>query len=328
MKLLDRAIRDRYVIIDKRRDTVIYLPHTKTRKLSNPEEQVQLHTFLELLYKYHYPAHKIKVCEKVKIGSSSREADILVYKDDEAKDPYIIVECKKAGISSRTFEDAIEQGFSYAAATNAEYVWVTSGDQQACYEVWHHRINERLANQIERVPRHKEEKSWTYSLRQKLRFFTRHSILSDTLLYSLVIFICMMVFSKVVVAYNEDIRHFLRPYWDKYHIDYNWLYNAIVLVSTFVSLIFGKIFMKSHKLFRASVLQKRLAFLFIALILFVPAWYMGESNSDPQWWSSSRFYQRNLPSITFIWPYLKSVPFQVFAIYGLIWLLGKGKKWT
>lgn len=328
MRSLERAIRDRYLILDKRQDKVIYLPNTKTRKLSNPEEQVQLEAFLELIYRYDYPAHKIRVCEQVKIGSSSREADIVVYRDDACKDPLIVVECKKRKVSNRVFEEAIDQGFSYAAVTNAEYVWVTSGDQDAFYEVWHHAINERQKNQIGRIPKHKEEKSFAYSLRQRLRFLTRHPIISDTLIYSLVIFVCMLIFSKVAVAYHSDIFQVTKPLWQKHGMDFSWIYNAIVLVSTSMSLFFGMFFMQSHKLFRTSLLQKRLTFIFILLILFVPAWYMGESNSDPQWWTWAKYNSRTYPSITYIWPYLKALPFQLLAIYGLIWLLGKGKQWT
>lgn len=331
MSYLDQAIKDRYVIIDKKRDKIIYLPNTKTRKYSNPEEKVQLDTYLELIYKYGYPPHRIKVCEQVKMGSASKEADVMVYKDDECKDPYIMVECKKRNISNRVFEEAIDQGFSYAAVTNSEYVWITSGDKNAYYEVWHDLINEREKNAINRIPAYKKKgkgKTFKYTFNRRLRFLTQHPIISDTFIYSLVIFICMLVFSKVAVAYHSDIYKITEPLWKKHGMDFNWIYNAIVATSTLVSLGFGMVFMQSHKLFRSSILEKRLTFLLIALILFVPAWYMGESNNDPQWWTWAKYNSRKYRSITYIWPYLKALPFQLMAIYGIIWLIGRGKKWT
>ena len=330
MSFLDQAIKDRYVIIDKKRDKVIYLPNTKTRTYSHPEEQVQLEVFLALIYKYGYPPHKIKVCEQVKMGSASKEADVIVYKDDACKDPYIMIECKKRKISNRVFEEAIDQGFSYAAVTHAEYLWIAAGDKNAFYEVWHDAINEREKNEIKRIPAYKAKKGKNirYKFNQRLRFLTQHPIISDTLIYSMVISICMLVFSKIAVAYHPEIYQLTKPLWEKQGMDFNWIYNSIVAVSTLLSLGFGMLFMQSHKLFRTPLLEKRLVFILIALILFVPAWYMGESNSDPRWWTWAKYNSRNYPSLTYIWPYLKALPFQLMAIYALIWLMGRGKKWT
>ena len=99
--MIRQAQRDRYLFLNKKLDKVSYLPQGKTRKLSNPEESVQLQAYLSLIYKFGYPAEQIRVCEHIKIGSSSREADIVVYEDAACKTPLIIVECKKPKILTK-----------------------------------------------------------------------------------------------------------------------------------------------------------------------------------------------------------------------------------
>ena len=75
--------------------------------------------------------------ESVKMGSGSKEADIIVYKDDECTEPYIVVECKKQEVSEAEFQQAIEQAYSYAYAlpNDVKYIWVTSGIKNEYYEV-------------------------------------------------------------------------------------------------------------------------------------------------------------------------------------------------
>ncbi|MEM6260942.1 MAG: type I restriction enzyme HsdR N-terminal domain-containing protein [Bacteroidota bacterium] len=325
-KLLKRAIKDRYVHIDKKRDRLTYLPQGKERVLSNPEETVQLNTYLHLIYRQGYPVEKLRVCEKVKIGSSTREADIVVFRDADAKDPYIIVECKKEKVSNRVFEEAIDQGFSYAAVTNAEYVWATSGDRDAYFEVWDDAINERERNRLPKIPRHKEKKGIRHSVRKRLRWFYTHPVMSDTLLYGIVIFLCVTVFSKVAVEYNSELYREIKPYWNRYGMDFNWIYNVIIGISTIMALIFGGLFMQSHQLFQIKSSFKKLSYSMIALILFVPSWYMGISNDDPNWWTWGHYATVSLKTKIYLWPYLKSFPFQMAAIFGLIWLISRSRK--
>lgn len=75
--------------------------------------------------------------ESVKMGSGSKEADIILYKDDECTEPYIVVECKKQEVSEAEFQQAIEQAYSYAYAlpNDVKYIWITSGIKNEYYEV-------------------------------------------------------------------------------------------------------------------------------------------------------------------------------------------------
>lgn len=322
MSLLQKAIRDRYVIFDKKKNNITYLPHVRVRSLDYPEEKIQLNTFLKLIYNYDYPPEKIKVCVPIKMGSSNKEADIIVYADEDCKSPYILIECKKAGISQGDFTEAIEQGFSYAAALNANFVWATSGRKNAFFEVWEDIIGEREENQLEDIPANDEEikrKSWL----QKKLSLRRNPILADTLLYTIILSILMLIVSKFFIYYFNDIYKATRNLWDTGKLNMFWIYNLVVGLSVLISLLFGRIFMRSHRLFAISAIKTKIGFILIAAILFVPAWYMGVSNRNPDWWELDFFQSRKFPSKIFLWPYLKALPFQFFATYGMIWLIGK-----
>jgi len=332
MSLINRAVKDRHIVLDKKNNTVTYLPHTKIRNLKNPEEEIQLEAFLELIYTYHYPSHKLKVSDRVKMGSATKEADIMVYRDDACKDPYVVVECKKRSVSQKQFDEAIDQGFSYAASTNAEFVWVTSGKLNAHYEVWHHAIKEREENRLPRIPKHTEAKTGAYKLKKKLyKLFGRFSfgrmfknpIMSDSLMFMLVLGICTLILSKFAVEYWNEIYRSIEPLWKQHNLNFSHIFNAIMLCATIISLLFGMVFMRSHQLMATPQLKRRLDFALIALILYAPAWYMSVSNSDPNWWNWSHYSRIELKTKIYLWPFLKAAPFQLLAVYGLIWLMTK-----
>ena len=105
-----------------------YIHQNKSRNYSNPEEQVQAETYCRLILEYGYPVQRIKLFVTVSMGVDKKEADIVVYNDDECLQPHILVECKKQEISEQEFIQAIEQAYSYAFAlpNQVKYAWVTS----------------------------------------------------------------------------------------------------------------------------------------------------------------------------------------------------------
>ena len=90
---------------------------------------------MKLILTYGYSPERIRQFVNVTMGASKREADIIVYNDDERLSPYIIAECKKEEVSELEFKQATEQAFSYAVAEGAKYVWTTSGIKDEYYEV-------------------------------------------------------------------------------------------------------------------------------------------------------------------------------------------------
>ena len=125
-----------YISISEKGDITYIEYHCKNgakRKLQNPEESVQATAFLRLIMEYNYSPLNISVNEAVQVGSSTKEADILVYSQDNKK-ILIVVECKEEGINERQFQVAIDQAYAYAHALAGQYVWVTSGIRHEYFE--------------------------------------------------------------------------------------------------------------------------------------------------------------------------------------------------
>lgn len=133
--LFQKGIQDKHIIINEGNSIIRYNCKNQTkRRLQNPEEFVQAETYLKLIYEYNYPATNISVNESVQIGSETREADILVYNDSH-NTILIVVECKEENINERQFQIAVDQAYSYAHASAARYVWVTSGIKDEYFEI-------------------------------------------------------------------------------------------------------------------------------------------------------------------------------------------------
>ena len=116
---------------------ITYIHVNKTCNYSDPEEQIEAESFLKLVLVYNYPVQRIKLFEKVTMGSSKKEADIIVYEDDLCLNPSIIVECKKQEVSEAEFLQAIEQAASYAYALSGtiKYLWTTSGIKNSYLQI-------------------------------------------------------------------------------------------------------------------------------------------------------------------------------------------------
>lgn len=101
------------------------------------KKKVQLEAFLNLVINYRYKPERIQQFVSVKMGSDTKEADIIVYNDDDCTQPHILVECKKQEVSEQEFLQAVEQAYSYAYAlpNDVKYVWVTSELKNEYFEV-------------------------------------------------------------------------------------------------------------------------------------------------------------------------------------------------
>jgi len=144
MSLIQEGIKKGLIKLDDEQKYITYINQNKKRNYSNPEEQVQAETFLKLILTYGYAQKRIRLFVPVVMGSTTKEADIIVYNDDEQKSPHIIVECKKQEVSELEFTQAVEQGFSYAVAEGAKYVWITSGIKDEYYQVPTEKPKERI----------------------------------------------------------------------------------------------------------------------------------------------------------------------------------------
>ncbi|CAN5708980.1 hypothetical protein BH18ACI1_BH18ACI1_22210 [soil metagenome] len=144
MNLIDTGIEKDLIKFDDEKNFVTYIHQNKKRSYTNPEEKVQVETFLSLILISGYPVNRIKLFSSVQIGSRTTEADIIVYEDDECECTYIVVECKKEDITDLEFNVAVDQAYSYAVAEGGKYVWTTSRLKNKYYEVHDKKPKSRI----------------------------------------------------------------------------------------------------------------------------------------------------------------------------------------
>lgn len=122
-----------------------YLPSKHKENLNDPEEKVRAGYYFDLLEKYHYPADRIELETEMPDRTPERYADIVIYQDDTKKKPYIVVECKKDGISDAEFEQATKQAIANARVLHAPLAICVAGNTRRAMEVseWSDKEPER-----------------------------------------------------------------------------------------------------------------------------------------------------------------------------------------
>ncbi len=140
MNYLERAIRDGYAYItgeDTKAKITYVTSDNHVENYNDPEEKVRAEFWAELIYKYEYPANRIKVEVVVPDRLPTDRADIVIFNDDECKRPYTVVECKKDGVTDAEFMQAIEQGVGNATwvKLRAEYVVIVAGATRRVLDV-------------------------------------------------------------------------------------------------------------------------------------------------------------------------------------------------
>ena len=170
MTYLEQAIKAGYAFTtgsDKREKITYVSSDNHSENYSDPEEKVRAEFWAELIYKYDYPANRIKVEVSVPDRIPTDRADIVVFEDDECKRPYIVVECKKDGVTDAEFLQAIEQGVGNATwvKLRAKYVAIVAGKTRRVLDVSdQYGIFEREQNIIADLPK-------AYGKPQEYRFY-------------------------------------------------------------------------------------------------------------------------------------------------------------
>ncbi len=135
MEIIAEGLKQKLIRFEDDNKYIIYCHQNVRRNYTNPEERVQAEAFLNLVLTYRYPIKRVVHYVPVQMGSETKEADIIVYEDDEKKAPLLIVECKKEAVSELEFIRAADQAVSYAVAEGARYVWVTSKLKNEYFEI-------------------------------------------------------------------------------------------------------------------------------------------------------------------------------------------------
>lgn len=131
-----------FVLGDKK---IKYLAIGKKYNFSDPEEKVRAEYYFDLIEKYNYPAKRIELEIEMPDRTPERYADIVVYKDDDKKIPYIVVECKKDGITDAEFEQATKQAIANARVLKAPFAICVAGNTRRAMETekWNDKTPEK-----------------------------------------------------------------------------------------------------------------------------------------------------------------------------------------
>ncbi|EKF86844.1 N-6 DNA methylase [Methanobacterium formicicum] len=135
----------------------------ETHYKNDSEEEVRAAFFVELILDYNYLKERIKIETKTSTRIPSYMADIVVYEDDKLSDPFLVVECKKDGISDAEFSQAIEQVFDNANRLNACYAVVVAGTKRRTFNYHDYKAIERIKNIVSDTPRdYREPPTYKY----------------------------------------------------------------------------------------------------------------------------------------------------------------------
>lgn len=165
-EIIKRGIAEGLIRFDEEQKYITYIQQNKRRSFKNPEEKVQAEAFCRLVLHYKYPVEHIQQFVTVKMGASSKEADIVVYKDKAHTKPYIVVECKQENASQAEFEEAEKQAaaYAYALAGTTKFTWITKSNQEAFYKIDKESEKREIQNNI---PFYGEDEARKYNYAKK-----------------------------------------------------------------------------------------------------------------------------------------------------------------
>ena len=143
------------VAIDDSGDRVTYhLGRERSYQWSDPEEQVRADTILRLVFEYQYSPLRLDTEVAVPNRTPTHWADIVVFKDDGRRSPYITVENGSPNVTPGERSQKIEQLFGYANALAAEFaVYIDHASEHQYWRVLGEGGLERERNKIGNVPR-------------------------------------------------------------------------------------------------------------------------------------------------------------------------------
>ncbi len=128
-----------------------YCKRNYSTSFKKPEEKVRASYFCELVLDYDYPTKNIDIEVIVPRRTPEDRADIVVYDEDGAE--YLVIECKKDGITDAEFKQAIEQAFGNANSLRAKFASVVAGITKTAFNVSGFKPSEREKNVISDIPK-------------------------------------------------------------------------------------------------------------------------------------------------------------------------------
>jgi type I restriction enzyme M protein len=156
MTYLERALADGHARLlgEGKQQKIIYMAFKQTERFSDPEEKIRAEFWAELIYRYGYNPVRIGIEVVMPDRVPNDRADLVLYRDDERKRVYAVVECKTDEVTDGEFRQAIEQAFGNGGKLRADYVMVVAGRTRRVYDTTHeYPIGERDRNIVADLPR-------------------------------------------------------------------------------------------------------------------------------------------------------------------------------
>lgn len=143
------------IAVDELADKVTYrLGVERQYKWSDPEEQVRAEFILTLIFHYDYSPQRIATELSIPGRTPTNWADIVVFRDDRRRDPYITIEVGAPATSPAERSQKIEQLFGYANALDSEFaVYYDTVGVKQCWRVRGQGGLERTRNLVGDIPR-------------------------------------------------------------------------------------------------------------------------------------------------------------------------------
>lgn len=144
---VQKSIERGFVAVDKGRITY-QLNQRKLENWSDPEEWIRCSSICHLIINKNYPANRIRIEVSVPRRVPNDFADIVVYRDDRCRDPYLVIENKAEGQSAAERSQGIEQLFGNANSLRCSIGIYDEGSHSVLFNVADFPSGERHANQI------------------------------------------------------------------------------------------------------------------------------------------------------------------------------------
>ena len=141
------AVRRGFISIADNRVTY-HLNQQRAYDWTNPEELVRVHTIAWLVIARDYPTNRIRTEVTVPHRTPNDFAAIVVYRDDQCREPYLVVENRASGQVADQRDQAIEQLFGNANSLRTPLGLYDEGDTSFCFDVGGFPPTERTANRL------------------------------------------------------------------------------------------------------------------------------------------------------------------------------------
>jgi len=155
---LEQALEKGYATLtgEGKKQKIHYVAVNYSERFADPEEKVRAEFWAELIFRYGYEPARIGVEVTIPDRKPSDRADIVIYRDDDRKRPFAVIECKRDGITDAEFEQAVEQAVGNAtwAKLRADYVGIIAGETRRFLDVSDRfGVGEREKNIVADLPK-------------------------------------------------------------------------------------------------------------------------------------------------------------------------------